>query len=734
MNPLIVVSNRLPVSITRGTDGQFTYNNAHGGLPTAMSSLDIKGGYLWIGWPGIASDDLTDDDKKQITDHLLKEYNSMPVFLTQQQIADFYEGYSNDTLWPLCHYFPTYAAFKPQYWQAYKQVNQLYLAAVLEHASATSAIWVHDYHLMLLPQLVRGSLPNSTIGFFFHIPFPSYEIFRQIPERCELINGLLGADLVGFHIYDYARHFISSSIRLLGAESRDGALEYGGRYITVDTFPIGIDYGRFTKQLQSPDSQAEIKALQKRLGDQKLIVAVDRLDYSKGIMERLRGFELFLNQHPEYKEKVVMHMIESPSRTEVPAYKELRGEVEQMVSRINGAFSTYHWTPIVYLFQNFGFDKIVPLYHAADVALVTPMRDGMNLVAKEYVAAKADKPGVLVLSEMTGAADELLDAIQINPNNTQQLADSIYQALTMPNRQQTSRLKRMQKRIAKYSVQQWGKDFIIELNKANALNKQQSTKRMAPKQIDQVVKDFAGASASLFMLDYDGTLRDSKITGTIGARPSPDLKRLIKKLSQKPNAKTVLLSGRSKETLEKWFGNIPKLALVAEHGAWIKDHGHWEQKVSEVGNFKPFINIMHRYTLRTAGAEVTKKQFGAVWHYKNVSPELAYVRSNELKRELSHAANGTDFIVRNGRKIIEVKPAFLNKSVIAKDFTDKYPSDFIIAAGDDTTDEDLFGSLPNHAHTIKIGTNNSSAKHQLSDSAKLIDLLKIIAKEGEQGK
>lgn len=728
MNPLIVVSNRLPVSITKVADGQFTYNHAHGGLPTAMSSLDIKSGYLWIGWPGIASEYLTDDDKKQITDHLFNEYRCVPVFLTQQQIADFYEGYSNDTLWPLCHYFPTYGAFKPQYWEAYKQVNQLYLNSVAEHAGATSTIWIHDYHLMLLPELVRASLPMSTIGFFFHIPFPSYEIFRQIPERCELIKGLLGADLVGFHIYDYARHFISSSIRLLGAQSRNGTLEYGGRYITVDTFPIGIDYGRFVKQLQSRDSQSEIKALYKRLGDQKLIVAVDRLDYSKGIMERLRGFELFLSQHPEYREKVVMHMIESPSRTEVTAYKELRGEVEQMVSRINGEYSTYHWTPIVYLFQNFGFDKIVPLYHAADVALVTPMRDGMNLVAKEYVASKSDKPGVLVLSEMTGAADELIDAIQINPNNTQQLADSIYQALTMPARQQTNRLKRMQKRIAKYSVQQWGKDFIAELSRANTLNRQQSTKSMTAKQTDQIVSDFIGASASLFLLDYDGTLRDSKITDTIGARPSPELKRLIKELSQKPGSKTVLVSGRSKEMLEKWFGTIPKLALVAEHGAWIKDHGQWEQKINGVGNFKPFVNIMQRYALRTAGAEVTKKQFGAVWHYKSVSPELAYVRSNELKRELNDATDGTDFVVHSGRKIIEVKPAFLNKSVIAKDFTDKYPSDFILAAGDDATDDDLFGALPAHAHTIKIGTNNSYAKHQLGSSAKLVDLLRLIVK------
>lgn len=725
MNPLIVVSNRLPVSVSRNGEGGFTYNHTNGGLGTAMSSLKLKDGYIWIGWPGIASDNLNEAEKSQIASHLMDNYGCVPVFQTEQQIADFYEGYSNDTLWPLFHYFPSYGSFKDQYWQAYKQVNQLYLNAIKEHAVEDSTIWIHDYHLMLLPELTRNELPNSTIGFFLHIPFPSYEIFRQIPERNELIKGLLGADLVGFHIYDYARHFISSSMRLLGAQSQNGVLEYNGRYITVDTFPISIDYGRFTEQLATKDSQQEIKALQKSLGDQKLIVAVDRLDYSKGIMERLRGFELFLNQHPEYREKVVMHMIEAPSRTEVPAYKELRNEVEQMVSRINGAFSTYHWTPIVYLFQNFGFDKIVPLYHMADVALVTPMRDGMNLVAKEYAAAKSDRPGVLVLSEMAGAADELIDAIQINPNNTQLLADSIHQALTMPEREQLKRIKRMQKRIANYSVQQWGMDFASELKKSGMRNKEQSAKRLTSRQTELILQNYSDSSARLFMLDYDGTLRDTKPSDNIGIRPSRELKLLIRKLSRQPNTKVVLLSGRSKEMLEKWFGSIPKLALVAEHGAWIKDHGRWEQKVDEVGDIKPFLRIMQRYTLRTAGAEVTKKQFGAVWHYKRVSHELAYIRSNEIKRELLEAAQDTDFMVHSGRKIVEVKPVSLNKSVIAREFTDMYPSDYIFAAGDDASDDDLFTALPAHAHTIKVGTGNSTAKYQLNNATKLIDVLNI---------
>lgn len=715
MDPLIVVSNRLPIVIKRDESGSFTYiRETNGGMANAIDALDTSNGLIWIGWPGFPCDDLTELEKQEIYDTLVERFGFVPIFQTRQQIELFYEGYANDTLWPLFHYFPEKATYQHAYWEAYQAVNAMFLEAVADFAESGSTIWVNDYHLMLLPTLIRHSLPDAKIGFFLHTPFPSYELFRQLPERNELIKGLLGADLLGFHIYDYARHFISSANRLIGAHSANGSIEYDGRVVKVDTYPIGIAYERFIAQLHSKESQKELQTLEDHYKNQKIIVAIDRLDYTKGILERMRGFEMFLRQHPEYQEKATLYMIEAPSRIEVGAYKQLRDDVELMVSRINGMYGTAKWTPIIYLFQNFGFDKIAPLYHRADIALITPLRDGMNLVAKEYIACKADRLGVLILSETIGAADELIDAIHVNPNNTQQVADAILEAVTMPKPEQRRRLKRMQKRVKEYSVQRWGSDFITDLKKAALAHKGQFRKRITSKEILATTNKYRKSHSRLLLLDYDGTLKKFVGTpGNEGAKPDAELVALLGRLTQQSNTKIVITSGRTKDIMEKWFGKLPRISLVAEHGAWIKDHGEWTK---EAGNFdkRPYIRIMKKFAPRTAGAIVDVKDFGVVWHYRRVSPELAYVRNGELRHELKHIADGTDIGVYDGRKIIEVKPRHLHKGVITREFTDRYPSDFVLAIGDDYTDEQMFSALPPHAYSIKIGPGSTSAKYQVA--------------------
>lgn len=538
---------------------------------------------------------------------------------------------------------------------------------------------------------------------------------------------MLGADLVGFHIYDYARHFMSSAERLLGATARNGTLDYDGRFIKVDTYPIGIDYDRFTTQLHSRESQKELRALNDRYTGQKLIVAIDRLDYSKGILERMRGFEMFLQQHPEWHGKATLYMIESPSRTEVPAYKQLRDDVELLVSRINGAYGSAQWTPIIYLFQNFGFDTIAPLYHRAEVALITPLRDGMNLVAKEYLACKESVPGVLILGESIGAADELIDAIQINPNNTQQVADAIHEALTMPRPEQRKRLKRMQKRVKEYSVQRWGNDFITDLAKAAAVHKGQFKKQITPAATTALVAKFRRAHYRLLLIDYDGTLKKfASVPGSQAAQPDAAVLALITRLTELPNTKVVITSGRTKNTMERWFGKLPRLALVAEHGAWVKNHGIWEKNADSFDK-RPYVRAMKRYAPRTAGAVVDVKDFSVVWHYRRVNPELAFVRNGELRHDLKQLAEGTTIGVYDGRKIIEVKPQSLHKGVIARDFTEKYPSDFILAIGDDYTDEEMFAALPAQAVSIKIGSGSTLAKHQVPRLEKAIAILEQLA-------
>ncbi len=725
MDPIIVVSNRLPISIGRDSNGGLTYDHTSGGLGTAIQSLGGDAGNLWIGWPGIALEDITEREREEITNHLVDTYGYVPVFQTKQQIADFYEGYSNDTLWPLFHYFPGKANYQACYWHAYKEVNQLYLQAIESFAERGSTIWVNDYHLMLLPTLIRRVLPDAKIGFFLHTPFPSYELFRQIPERNELIRGLLGADLVGFHIYDYARHFISSAERLIGAHANSGTIEYDGRLVKVDTYPIGIDYARFTTELYSKPAQKELAALEHRYAGQKLIVAVDRLDYSKGIIERMRGFELFLQQHPEYRGKATLYMVESPSRTEVAAYKDLRNEVELMVGRINGMYSTAEWTPIIYLYKTLDFSVLAPLYHRSEIALITPLRDGMNLVAKEYIACKENRAGVLILSETIGAADELIDAVQVNPNNTQQIADAILSALAMPKSEQRSRLRRMQKRVREYSVQRWGADFTTDLKKAAAAHKGHFRKRISPSATEALLRRYRRANLRLLLLDYDGTLKTFTSTpGPLAAQPDAELMALISRLHDQPNTKIVITSGRTKDVIERWFGGFSRISLVAEHGAWIKDHGEW-QKTDSSFDKRPYLRVMKKFAPRTAGSLIDNKEFSVVWHYRRVNPELAFVRNGELRLELQRIAEGTDIGIYNGKKIIEVKPKHLHKGVVAHEFSDRYPSDFILAIGDDYTDEQMFEALPAHADSIKIGPGITHAKYQVD---RMEDGLAILAR------
>lgn len=725
MNSFIIVSNRLPVSVSR-VDGKLEFSVSSGGLATAMSSLDVKD-QLWIGWPGIAEDDLTAAEKAQITKELRK-YNCYPVHLTAQQIADFYEGYSNDTLWPIFHYFQAYAKFSSNYWAAYRAVNRRFLAAIKKCAAEDATIWIQDYQLMLLPGATRALLPDAKIGFFLHIPFPSYEVFRLLPERREIIEGLMGADLLGFHIYDYARHFLSSANHVLGTTSERGVIEYQGRRVQVDTFPIGIDYAKFRQTLSEKKTKAEVDRLTERYKNQQLLLSVDRLDYSKGIMRRLEAYELFLTDHPEYIKKVTLLIIAVPSRTEVETYKNLRDEIEQTVSRINGMYSTVDWSPISYQFQGLPFNDIVALYAKADVALVTPLRDGMNLVAKEYIASKRGRKGVLILSEMAGAADELHESLFVNPNDTKQLAATIYRALTMSKQEQIRRLRVMQARLSDYTVQRWGQDFIEQLEHAHSSHRGALSKRLSSKTIDELVGSYQQAKSRLLLLDYDGTLHGfSTSISANSARPTQRLKQQLKRISEQPHTKVCIVSGRPRKTLDVWFRDIPKLILVAEHGAWIRKADKWRQNTEHIDMTK-VRELMQSYASRTPGSIVEAKDFATVWHYRRVNPELAYIRNAYLKRQLAQLVEDTDLGVYSGNKIIEVKPQSIHKGEIAKYLEVEYPSEFIFCAGDDYTDEHMFEALPKTAHTVKVGFGSTHAVHQVGRLERILAIIEKMSK------
>lgn len=724
---LVIVSNRLPVSVSK-RDGVLEFEASSGGLATAMSSLEQQN-KIWVGWPGIASDDLTDDDKTQITSELASR-GCVPVFLTAQQVELFYEGYSNDTLWPLFHYFQSLTHHSDEFWASYQDVNKLYAEVASSVVGPSGSVWVHDYHLMTMPGMLRNLMPSVSIGFFLHIPFPSYEIYRLLPQRKEILEGLLGADLIGFHVYDYARHFLSSCLRLLGVDSHQGSLEYQDRMIKVDAYPIGIDYEKFRKTLSKSATKKAMAALKSTFEGTKLILSVDRLDYSKGIPERLEAYRILLHNYPEWQGKVKLHMVAVPSRVEVKTYQELRDTIEQTVSRINGEFGTVDWAPISYQFQNRPFEEVVALYASADIALVTPIRDGMNLVAKEYIASKRSKPGVLLLSEMTGAIDELPEAISINPSNTRSVADAMHKALKMSKREQLRRLAIMQRRLKSYTVQAWGKDFIDTLESIGDVRNQQYKKQLTVEARGDLVAAFQNASSRLILLDYDGTIRQF-VSGPqpLLAKPSVKLKRLIKRLADDDRNRVAIISGRPSKTLEKWFRGISNLTLVAEHGASSRYDGTWTHIESDFAQVKQNLRpVLDKYVSRTAGSEIEEKEYSLVWHYRNVPPELAYVRANELRRELIDVVDTDNVGVYSGDKIIEIKPSDINKGYAASELEAVYQSEFILCAGDDYTDEDMFRELPSDAFTIKVGAGETKARYQVGGVHNMVALLELLAR------
>lgn len=724
---LLIASTRLPVSVAK-ENGKLKYKQSTGGLATGMSYVSKSRDSVWIGWPGIASDELSPKEKKEITAELAKR-DCVPVFLTQQQLDTYYSGYCNATLWPLFHYFANTAIFSEDYWDSYKEVNTLFAREINKHIQPNTQVWVHDYQLMLVPKMLRDKRPKAEIGFFLHTPFPSYEIFRMIPEREELLCGLLGADLVGFHTYDYVRHFLSSVRRSVGYESQLGTIQLEDRIVQADAFPIGIDYNLYAKSSKKRSIKKKIDSfnIDKKM---KVILAVDRADYSKGIPERLDAYELFLEKNPEYHEKVVFIVLAAPSRENVEAYQELREDIELRVSRINGTYSTVDWSPITYFHQSLPTPDVTALYSIADVALITPLRDGMNLVAKEYVATRQNGQGVLILSEMAGVASEVPEALQVNPRDAHMVADAIKRALEMPKREQKQYMKQMKDRFSEYTIARWASDFVTMLDKAH--NRPRSTKYLDEAAKQELFEAYKNAEKKLLLLDYDGTLREFvKSPSAKLAKPPIFLLNTLRRLTKRKDTNVTIISGRPKNILNSFFKGIT-VDLVAEHGGWIMKAGRWVSSVTDKRANRKWkkqaMEVLKDFEARTPGSQIEKKDFSIVWHYRNVSPELAFVRAEELRMELISELADTGIGVFSGNKVIEVKPERMHKGAIASDIISSDTWDFILSAGDDYTDEDMFAVMPDHGFSINIGNGETKARYQLASVGEFRDLLNELSK------
>ncbi|NLX65571.1 MAG: bifunctional alpha,alpha-trehalose-phosphate synthase (UDP-forming)/trehalose-phosphatase, partial [Bacteroidales bacterium] len=548
---IIIIANRLPVKIERDEEG-LNIVRSEGGLATGLGSLETDSEIYWVGWPGIHSED---ENEKQEISEKLHAMNFHPVFLSTDQIEHYYEGYSNSTIWPLCHYFFSYIEYKTEYWEAYQEVNRLFCKETIPFIEKDDMVWVQDYQLMLLPKMIRTEKPDANIGYFHHIPFPSYELFRVLPQRKVILEGLLGADLIGFHTHDYMRHFISAIYRVLDLNCSLDEINLQDRIVHVDAFPMGINYEQYHHAPALPAVREKSEILRQELGDTTVILSVDRLDYSKGILHRLQGFKQFLEHNPEYHEKVSLAMIVVPSRDNVDIYADLKTKIDQTIGEINGLYSRLGWTPIHYFYRGFSFEELIAMYDVSGIALVTPLPDGMNLVAKEYLATKNSHSGVLILSEMAGAAIELQDAITINPNDSDEIESAILEALRMPEQEKKARLQNMQKRISKQSVKKWANDFVKELQSIKTQNKEILQKIVGKRQLNQIKKAYDDASSRLILLDYDGTLAPF-VKKPEDAIPSTKLLALLQEMTADKKNKVVINSGRNRQVLDQWFQGV----------------------------------------------------------------------------------------------------------------------------------------------------------------------------------
>ncbi len=629
---LFIVSNRLPVHIET-YNAELSIKQSSGGLVTAINSFVQNNGNekqqfsktFWVGVPGCSANAWSKSESSLPP----SVFSYLPVFINKPTYDEYYNGFSNAVLWPLFHYFPSYAEFNPGEFESYLNANASFLSVLQKNARPTDVVWIHDYHLLPLAEMLRAEIPGITIGFFLHIPFPSFEIIRLLPKKWQetLLRGMLGADLIGFHTIDYTAHFLECVKMILGLDHEMNVFRYGGRLVKADIFPISIDYACFNNAHDNPEIIARSKILRQKFNGKKVIFSVDRLDYTKGVSNRLGAYEHFLQTNPSYKEKVVFILVVVPSRDTISKYAERKKMIDESISNINSKIGNVHWQPVIYQYRPLTFEEMLALYISCDIAMITPMRDGMNLVAKEFVASRKDLKGVLLLSEMAGAARELTDALIINPNDTDEMAEKLREGFEMGLPEQQRRIQSMQTRIKNYDVNIWADDFLNQLK--NIKDKQQD---FQTKFLDEVTKllmfdEYSRAEKRLLLLDYDGTLI-SYSSLPLDATPGSSLLELLKSISSVPQNDVYIISGRDSRTLENWFGNLP-VNIIAEHGAASKKKGEeWQSFIEDRLEWKKgAIKIMEAYVKRCANSLIEEKEFSVVWHYRNAHTGAGKIES-----------------------------------------------------------------------------------------------------------
>jgi len=668
-----------------------------GGLAAALRA--VRGDAVWIGWPGTL---VPESLQPEMTKRLAND-NLAPVFLSADEEEGFYGRVCNDTLWPLFHYFGDRLRLTPEAWQHYVHVNERFADAIIEHCGSDSRVWIHDFHLMLVPAMLRRRAPGLSVGFFLHTPFPSSEVYRLLPAREEVLRGMLGADYVSFQLGDYARHFRSSCLRVIGLDSEPDAVQVGGRRVGIGVDPIGIDIAGFREVLYDADTARLLDELEQQYAGRQLVLGVERLDYTKGIPQKLLAFERLLEQDPARAGTTTMLQVLVPSRLESPEYRQQRDEIELLIARINGRFGQPGVTPVEYLHRDISKPGLVALYRRADVMMVTPLRDGMNLVAHEFVFCQSE-PGLpgrwrgsLLLSEFAGSAQVLPGALLVNPWNVDGVVERLGTALELDQPERRRRLGTMAKRVEELDSRKWADGFLTRLGR----HSRRDRRHKPPPDADGEVKErlqrrFARARARTILLDYDGTLRELEPHPDL-AIPTREIRTLLRDLAALPGTEVHIVSGRRRRNLEQWFGQLP-IHLCAEHGYLARaPGGEWRTLVElDLSWMRPIERLLRRVAADVPGAHVERKSCSVAWHYREAEPEYGSWRAHELLNDLGQHLTGAPAEILLGHRVVEVRALGVDKGVYVRSvFPDgKEPWRFVMGLGDDRTDHDLLDALP----------------------------------------
>jgi trehalose 6-phosphate synthase/phosphatase len=729
---LIVASARLPVALSRrqagtGGSGEWEVSASPGGLATALRAVAGQRPFVWVGWPGAA---VPAEDRPEVTRRLEEAGGVVPVFLERKEVLGWYEEMSNRVLWPLLHAMPAAIRVAPGAWQRYVDVNQRFADAIAAQARPGDTIWVHDYQLALVPQMLRRRELDCAIGFFLHIPFPASETFRTLSVREEILRGILGSNFIGFHAYEYISHFRSSTLRILGLESEPEHIVLPTHHARMGALPIGIDPQEIEEIAQRPEIAAEYAELSARYRGRTVILGVDRLDYTKGLPQKLVAFEELLEKNPDLSDRVVFIQIASPSRMGVAEYQKLKREIDELVGRISGRFGGLAGSPLVYLHQHVPREQLIPLYQLADIALVTPLRDGMNLVCLEYIAARGDRPGTLILSEFAGAAQCLSGAVLVNPHHTSQIAKALEDAVAASLDKEgpsSEAFSHMREFVQGNTSTVWAARFLYRLEATwREFGGRVQRLRTGDSRLAERLRR---AERPLLLLDYDGTLQAHVRVPSL-AVPAPRVRAFLEQAATV--ARTYVVSGRSSAVLDQWLGDLD-IGLVCEHGLALRHPGgSWSEPPHlDTGLLDEIVMPLFRdFCERTPGSRIEKKAASLAWHHRGSDPKLGAWRANELVNQLEGRLSGQPYSVLMGARVVEVRHVNMTKAAaVHAILAANADCDFVLCAGNDRTDEDMFQAVAASrlsSASIYVGGLNTSAEFFVETPTELLDRLEEV--------